>query len=310
MDIQFYTLLYVDKGEKRMLSMKTWEGQDRIDLFVKNACILDKSLKLNDYQGGVIVLTNDSDAIETAKEHIGYADLKYEVIDFKYPVPKGISFYSAHFKIDVYDYLSKKDANQYSFLIDNDIVCLKPFSQRISNIIENKSPMIYFIPSSDHEFTLDNLRKMTDLNVMEWCGGEFVGGVGSFWGDLYNEVMKVSDKYLALCRENGQNRPGFHVGDEMLTSIAIEHMRRRGYVYYDVATINAIYRYWGNLEKYPVEHYDPSLLHLPYDKVWLANFNLSAFDSNEYFAKQYKKHYRMNRLKAFVKMLIGRKNSL
>lgn len=48
----FYTLMYVDKDENRRLALKTYKNEERIDLFVKGCCVLDKSLKINGFWGG------------------------------------------------------------------------------------------------------------------------------------------------------------------------------------------------------------------------------------------------------------------
>ena len=42
-----YTLLYIDKEESRVLNKKKYTNRERIDLFVRNACLLDKTLRLN-----------------------------------------------------------------------------------------------------------------------------------------------------------------------------------------------------------------------------------------------------------------------
>lgn len=47
MKINFYTMLYIDMSEKRQLGGRIYTNEERIDLFVKNACILDKTLALS-----------------------------------------------------------------------------------------------------------------------------------------------------------------------------------------------------------------------------------------------------------------------
>lgn len=59
--MQFFNLMYIDLDEKRTLNGRSYTAENRLDLYVKNSCILDKSLKLNGYlRGGVIILTNNA----------------------------------------------------------------------------------------------------------------------------------------------------------------------------------------------------------------------------------------------------------
>lgn len=45
--MKFYNLMYIDLYEKRTLNGRSYTEEKRIDLYVKNSCILDKSLKLS-----------------------------------------------------------------------------------------------------------------------------------------------------------------------------------------------------------------------------------------------------------------------
>ena len=44
--------MYVDLEEKRYLSGKTYNNEERIDLYVKGSCVLDRSLRINSLSGG------------------------------------------------------------------------------------------------------------------------------------------------------------------------------------------------------------------------------------------------------------------
>lgn len=48
----FYTLMHVQHDTKRRMNIKTYSNEEYIDIFVKNACILDKTLITNGLQGG------------------------------------------------------------------------------------------------------------------------------------------------------------------------------------------------------------------------------------------------------------------
>lgn len=71
--LQFYTLLYIDPAERRQLAGKTYCDDERIDIFVKNACVLDKTLRLCCAAQGVdgcTILTNDVQAVEASLQRV------------------------------------------------------------------------------------------------------------------------------------------------------------------------------------------------------------------------------------------------
>lgn len=44
MKIKFYTLLYIAPEEKRQLGGRVYSDERRIDVFVHNACVLNRTL--------------------------------------------------------------------------------------------------------------------------------------------------------------------------------------------------------------------------------------------------------------------------
>lgn len=51
MKLKLYNLMYVDLDEKRVMHRKTYTSNERIDLYLKGSCVLDKSLKINNMGG-------------------------------------------------------------------------------------------------------------------------------------------------------------------------------------------------------------------------------------------------------------------
>ena len=43
--------MYVDLEEKRIISRKTYTTTERVDLYLKGSCVLDRSLKINNMGG-------------------------------------------------------------------------------------------------------------------------------------------------------------------------------------------------------------------------------------------------------------------
>lgn len=75
------------------------------------------------YESGITLLTNSKTTILDSLSRIGYDGLDVEEIEFTLNVPKGINFYSAHFKIDVFKYHSMKNDSEYSLLLESELIC-------------------------------------------------------------------------------------------------------------------------------------------------------------------------------------------
>ncbi|MGK0285921.1 MAG: hypothetical protein ACI9GM_000963, partial [Salibacteraceae bacterium] len=92
----FYTLLYINSDDNSTLSENS--NSKLID-YIRCCKALNTSLEKQGHN--LVVLTNN---ISSFKEH--EKELKVRVIEFDLDVPKGIKFYSAHFKLDVFKYFS------------------------------------------------------------------------------------------------------------------------------------------------------------------------------------------------------------
>ena len=51
MKLKLYNLMYVDLDEKRVISRKTYTNNERVDLYLKGSCVLDRSLQINNMGG-------------------------------------------------------------------------------------------------------------------------------------------------------------------------------------------------------------------------------------------------------------------
>ncbi|WP_300899024.1 hypothetical protein [uncultured Duncaniella sp.] len=143
MNVKFYTLLYIDIEEKRQWQGTVWTGEDRLKIFLRNAAVLNKSLTEFGGFEPLTILTNKPKHIQLLSEEIGYKNYNIKEIEFNLNVPKGIKFYSAHFKIDAFKFLSSCPEDEYSILMDNDIVLLRELPKAFHRIIDNGIPMVY-----------------------------------------------------------------------------------------------------------------------------------------------------------------------
>lgn len=284
MNIRFFTLLYIaSTSEKQKLIGKEISGEERILIYLKNCNTLNHSLQINGFSK-LTILTN-------AKEYLYKLLKKYklsfeiEEILFDLQVPKNIGFYSAHFKIDAYRYLGTL-TNTYSFLLDNDVICLQKLPNHMKELIDQHIAVHYAFPTYRVEKHDINIMKYIEPQIItgEWSGGEFIGGDANFYMQLYNEISGFVKRYFDRINEM------FHQGDEMLTSIAIEKMKLNGWEIIDGGTVDLIYRYYSIFENKTIDNYRSWMYHLICDKHFLANIDFTKYNTNEDFIRIYN-HY-------------------
>lgn len=244
-------------------------------------------------------MTNSELAIFASLKRIGYVDLQVKVIDFKLDVPKGIGFYSAHFKIDVFNYLSSLPQNDYSILLDSDIVCVKRFNSEFSAIVSDGIPMTFILPQYGGTRKLEDVNKFDkSTNWLQWAGGEFIGGQASFWKTLYNEILSIKDDYWKVV-----NADLFHVGDEMLTSVALSRLFKKGISTIDAGSLGFVTRYWSKTETKALSDINIPFIHFPGDKVWFAEKDINKVSSIRDIFKGWKLYRLQQRLKGWIQKI-------
>ena len=83
MKIRFYTLLYADLSESRQLQGKKRSARQRIAIFIKNAILLDKSLRATNPECSILtILTNNIELISDIIDECGYTGINVIQIDF------------------------------------------------------------------------------------------------------------------------------------------------------------------------------------------------------------------------------------
>lgn len=129
-----------------------------------------------------------------------------------------------------------------------------------------------------------------------------IGGTASFYKRLVEKIDSVLPRYFAALKENEL----FHVGDEMPVSIAWHLLRRERIIPADAFDTGLLYRYWGNIETKSPTHYGVSLVHLPYDKVFLANINLEKLAKPSNIMRLYRRQRLRNAIVRWVKKIMGK----
>ncbi|MCX5701466.1 MAG: hypothetical protein NTW64_00585 [Candidatus Omnitrophica bacterium] len=291
MNFELYGLLYLVEGEKSLVNAHVKNFQQQIKLYVQNAIGLSASLR----QRGIkfTLLTNRLDFIFDALIGIGRKDaLHIEKISFPTKVPSGIRFYSAHFVFDVFRYFSSLsiDRSPYIGFCDLDVRAINEIPECLINIIRDKIPMCYditdqVIPAYGHDIIIRDMESISCVNSEgRWFGGEFITGSPAFFLSLISEIDNFFEKYISkidvLC----------HVGSEVLISVALEQIRRKGTYVADAGTLGIVGRYWSGKTLHhqkPFDYYKNCfLLHLPGDKKFLASMaNIETLEDSQFIKK-------------------------
>jgi hypothetical protein len=294
MDITFYGLLHLAKGEKSSVNGGLRKFDRQIETYLMNAVNLSDSLQSKDIE--FILLTNQPAAIEDSLNRLGSTDrLKVQSINFSTDVPTGINFYSAHFKIDVFNYLGSLPADRYVGLIDLDTIAIGEITLSFQNLIREKTPIVYditnqVIPIFGRDRILQDMQKLwPNITEVRWMGGEFITGTPGFFNSLYSEIGKLYNRYIEAIDSL------HHHGDEMLASVALAKLTHEGKIAIcDGGELDIVGRFWS----YPPKHSQPSfscfenlfLLHLPSDKKFLAKINYEDAKSRDRFLQKYKRY--------------------
>ncbi|MDZ3836834.1 MAG: hypothetical protein U0S49_05600 [Rhodospirillales bacterium] len=289
---KFFGLLHLEQDENSAVNVATSSFSEQTAIYVNNAVTLSSSLKKRgiDFE----LLTNRRDLVEGALP-TGRL-LRITEIPFETPVPRGIKFYSAHFKVDALRYLSRIQ-DRYLVLSDLDVICINDCPEAFRNIIKVGIPLCYDIsdqeiPSYGHDSILGDLRSVHGIEGEgRWLGGEFLGGTSEFFRRLVAKIDLIYPTYLS-------NLPRMrHVGDEALVSAAVELLRREGVYVADAGTIGIVARYWNRDSLHPQQsiHYYVGrffLLHLPADKKFLSSLAAQATSASADVRDLYVRHWR------------------
>jgi hypothetical protein len=263
--LRFYGLLHIDEKEEAGPNIRVDSFEHLIKSYTNNAVTLSRTLE---YQGlSFTLLTNRMDLITDIN-----AGLSVKEIDFQRRVPRGVPFYSAHHKIDVFRYLSTK-VDDYSVLCDLDMVCINPIPQALINIVELEIPLCYevtdqVIPAYGRERVLNDIELINESKSEgRWYGGEFIGGNSTFFKELYDTIDIVTESYIRNMEKL------HHIGDEAIVSPAIELIRKKTIIS-EAGCIGLVSRFWNCNVQHPQKPFEWSkecfMIHLPGDKELLA----------------------------------------
>lgn len=178
---------------------------------------------------------------------------------------------------------------------------MREFSAEYYELIKQGVPSVYYLNAYGGVKKMKDVRFIVeDIDWMPWSGGEFIGGTASFFNKIYDEILSIKDAYWSVI-----NQELFHVGDEMLTSIALARLwQKQNLCPVDAKWFGVIHRYWSAFETKSIWNYGTFFIHLPGDKMFEAHIELSATTVSELLAG-YGCFCKKQRLKHFIKGVIA-----
>ena len=306
MQIRLFGLLHLKAGESFAGNVYVNNFQERIDVYVNNAINLSHSLQRRGVE--FILLTNNKSIVDEVIKS-NSQELQVIEIPFLTKIPSGVKCFSAHFKIDVFRYLSSL-SDEYTGVCDLDMMCINAFPACFLNNIENRIPMVYdisdqVIAAYGYDVIIRDLELIHHLKSEgKWAGGEFITGAPDFFATLTAEIDKIFDNYLNVLGKL------HHVSDEAIVSAALEIIRKKGIYISDAGILGIVGRYWNartlHAQK-PLEYFMKcSFLHLPLDKFFLAEMAKKELSGFAAFKREYMLYRRspISILKKIIKRIL------
>ena len=289
LNFELFGLLHLEENEKTSMNIATRNFEEQVLIYIENAVTLSNSLKSKGIE--FTLLTNKKRIVDSFLQNKEYT-LKVEKIPFITKVPTGLSFYSAHFKIDAFRFLAKQK-KKYVGLCDLDMVCINNIPPSLKKNIKSKTPLFYdisdqVIPAYGHKIIIRDLESISgEKSEGRWIGGEFITGTPAFFSILIKEIDKIFGNYI----KNIKNL--HHVGDEAITSAALELIEKSGKHIADAGKLGIVGRYWNSdvlHTQKPLDYFaNHFLLHLPGDKNLLSKMASQTFNNKSFF-KLYSAH--------------------
>jgi hypothetical protein len=265
-DLSVYGLLYVDPRDNRHVNISS--RRNSIDVYLRCAANCSRSLRR---QGTAFkVITNNKKLLTEHLARLEISDLEIAEHQFTLAVPPGIPFYSAHFKLELYDAFATGAFGEYVALIDIDTLSLRRLPAAEDLAVYDISDQVF--PRYGRDVVIRDLEIVAGqpLTSGRWYGGEFLMGYSSQFGRLASFIDFCWPRYLKNIATV------HHLGDEMVLSAALNLYSQKGRLD-DYGAAGNVARWWSsrtyNKQAPFSDVRDTALLHLPADKLFLARSN-------------------------------------
>ena len=176
--VRFYGMLYLAAQRETHANLRSRSGRSA-DIYLLCAALCAASIAAS---GGTFALiTNDVRRLRDRCIALGITNLEMIEYSFRWTVPEGIAFYSAHFKLELIDRLWSRAIRRMGRLIDIDTVLWKPLD--LPNF-DGDGLIAYDITSIEITPHYELPRVRNDLEMVagralreaRWYGGEFLMG--------------------------------------------------------------------------------------------------------------------------------------
>lgn len=285
----YYSLLYFDRQNNvNPNTRKKLDGAssyDPIDIYIKNAANCAKSAQ---YFGlSYSVITNNKALVDERMAALAINHLPVIEHRFQLDVPKKIRFYAAHFKLELFSLFATGAWGERVGLIDTDTVFLKKLDTDTGPV---DALYVYDISSQIRRSYGDNVPaesvgQITGVSSPDarWFGGEALVGSAAAFKALAIQTEAVWPGYLK-CMDRL-----FHVGDEAVTSAALNTLRLNGYPIVEWSQGGPIRRWFTATTLHRQLTFGEALpgcclLHLPTDKEFLANRSNQPYTPESFIA--------------------------
>ena len=261
--VNVYGLLYFDPQNDRHVNMSS--GQKTIDVYL--LCAADCTRLLRDLGVSFTLITNNKALLSERLPSLCISDLEIREYRFTLPVPAGVPFYSAHFKLELCGAFASGDYGEHIALIDLDTLPLQSLPASEYFAAYDISDQIF--PRFGRDVVVRDLEALAGRPLPDgrWYGGEFIMGSADQFRALAEFINQCWPRYI-------ENIGGVHhLGDEMVLSAALNLYSEKQRVI-DYGASGQIARWWSsrtfNKQATFKNVMNAALLHLPADKPFLA----------------------------------------
>lgn len=307
-NIKLYSLFHVDSEIERKHSNLDSSSGNPIDIYLNCGRLLAASCKT--FGINYAIITNKA---EYVKERVNLLGGGVEIVSFvtNRSVPADLSFYSAHFKLDVLRGFGEGLFGRQIGLVDLDTVVVNDFL--LDSLVKSEDSLfVYDISDIERASYGDGIISQSlkavggpVTNIAYWFGGEFIFGNQNLFHLLSLEIDRIWPLYLKTYKEL------HYQGDEMVVSAALKHLENSGVSLIDVGNLirnngkPLIARWWSARtlgQQIPLNTAaNAAILHLPADKPFLAS--MADYEFNPiHFIQSYRRYVRG---KLFLRRIIN-----
>jgi hypothetical protein len=275
----FYGLLYIDEKQRHHTNIRG--GGDPLDVYLRCASLCARSVAQQGYSFRLV--TNDRRRIETGLRQLGIAIPDVLEQEFKLNVPPNLPFRTAHFKLELYEFLGSGRLGDHAGVIDVDSVMVAPidFPPLPPGKLLGYDITDQIIGEYGCDDVCSDIERVSGARPSEcrWFGGEFLFGHAESFRELATSIFRLWPNYVARIGEL------HHIGDEMLVAAAISEGRL---AMIDAGQLGIVVRWWTARTNFKQMPFDTavrrSILHLPSDKTFLARAADAEYSPGSFIA--------------------------